>query len=450
MRIAIALVALAALARAAADPGYVLMPPAAEGTYHVSTGPDDDRHWGTPETVRMLVLVAREWHKRHGAKAVLEIGDMSRKGGGEFPPHVTHRDGCCIDVTTSPKSICNIDYEDQELTLELARLFFQYGAREILYNGEYVRRMESRVTKWDKHDDHFHVIVDPKKVPADGDPLLVAEGDSVDGSSIGPSRLLPQKAGATPKFLLAWRVLGAPDRWQKGYRLVVDRDPDEANGTLLDTGKVASPATSHAVVLALEDGAEYEWRVTVTGASGELTLPWQKFHADFTAPVVKGTSPEDGASVDEDPLLAWSCDGATKQASCRLELATDPAQKRPSVDSGVIAKGEASYRVKGALPKGKTLWWRVTVDDGHGNLGTSEWRSFVVGEKYEWIGDIAEVDSADLNLREGPNEHKDVVEKLAKGTRVYVVGKKDEWLKVIVVKDGKRLQGYVAAKYVRE
>ena len=442
-------VLLALVATADEDLGYVLMPPSEDGSYRVSTGSDDNRHWGRPETIRMLILVAREWHKRHGSKYVLSIGDISRRDGAEFPPHVTHRDGCNIDITTSPASVCNVNFEDQAISLDLARLFFQYGAKEILYNGEMVGREEKRVTEWPKHDDHFHVIVDPSKVPADGDPLLVAEGDCVDGSTLGPSRLVPQKAGAAPKFVVAWRLLGA-ERWQKTYRVVVDRDTDEANGTLLDTGKVGSAATQHVVQLPLEDGAELHWRVVLTGASGELTLPWQKMRVDFTPPTVIGKAPGEGEAVDENPLLKWECDPSTRQASFRVELAFDPAQKRPSFDSGTVRRTTSSYRVKGQLPKGKTLWWRVTVDDGHGNVGTGAWRSFTTGEKYAWIGDIAEVDADELNLREGASENKDIVVKLAKGERVYVVGRKDEWLKVVVVRDGKRLQGYVAAKYVNE
>lgn len=448
-KLALAGLALFALAAAEDDKGFVLMPPSEDGSYRLSTGPDDNRHWGRPETIRMLILVAREWHKRHGSKAVIQIGDISRRDGGPFPPHVTHRDGCNIDITTSPKNICHVSYEDQKLTLELARLFFQYGAKEILYNGDLVLREESRVTKWPKHDDHFHVIVDPSKVPADGEPLLVAEGDCVDGATIGPAQLIPQKQGATPKFVLAWRVLGA-DRWQKTYRVIVDHDADESNGTLLDTGKVASAATRYVVEIPLKDGDDLQWRVVLGGASGELALPWQRLRVDFSPPVVKAKAPPDGQMVDENPLLSWECDSATKQASFHVELSTDPAQKRPSFDSGTIRGSSTSYRVKGQLPRTRTIWWRVVVDDGHGNLGASAWTSFVTSPKYQWVGDIAEVDADELNLRAGASENKDILLKLARGERVYVVGRKDEWLKVVVIRDGKRYQGYIAAKYVNE
>ncbi|MBI3270371.1 MAG: penicillin-insensitive murein endopeptidase [Planctomycetes bacterium] len=436
--------------RGADDLGYVLMPPASDGTYRVSTGAGDNRHWGRPETVRMLVLVAREWHRRHGAKAVLDIGDISRRDGGPFPPHVTHRDGLNIDITTSPANLCHIDYADQELSLELARLFFHYGAEQILYNGKYVQSQQKGVTQWPKHDDHFHVIVDPKKVPAEGEPLLVADADSLDGSALGPARTRQDKPGGPYKFTLAWRVLGVPDRWQREYRVVFDTDTDETNGFLYDSGRMTGGGGSQLVTAALENEKDYWWRVVVTGPAGPLTLAWQKLRTDFTPPVIELKGPAEGEDIAENPLLAWTCDAATRQAAFRVQLTTDATQKRIGPDSGELAATDAEYRVKGQLARGRPYWWRVSVHDGHGNRAWSAWRSFKVGEKYAWLGDIGTVTSEELNLREGPGDRKDVLLKLKQGARVYVVGRKDEWLQVVVVDGNRRLTGFVSEKYVKQ
>ncbi len=441
--------ACAATPARADDPGYVLMPPATDGSYHVSVGPNDDRHWGRPETVHLLVQVAREWHKRHGSKAVLEIGDISRRDGSEFPPHVTHRDGLNIDVTTSPANICHKDHEDQELSLELARLFFHYGATEILYNGKYVQRMQPGVTEWPKHDDHFHVIVDPRKVPAGDGPLLVAEGDSTDGTFLGPSRVRGVPGTDPCRFTVAWRLLGAPDRWQRAYRVIVDRDCDPANGVLADSARTASPAVSHEVAMPLAHGDDFWWQVVVTGPDGDLTLPWQKLRPDFAPPIVIPAAPAEGEAIAENPLLRWQCDADTVQASARVEVTADPARKRiPYAEE--IRGDVAEHRLRGALTRGKSYAWRVNVDDGHGNRAASEWRTFQAGPDYAWLGDIAEVQAKELNLREGPSERKDVLRALAAGTRLYVVGRKDGWLRVVLVENGRRITGFVAAEYVKQ
>lgn len=53
--------------------------------------------WATPLAARELVAVAERLRAiRPGT--VLTVGDLSRRGGGRFPPHKTHRDGREVDL----------------------------------------------------------------------------------------------------------------------------------------------------------------------------------------------------------------------------------------------------------------------------------------------------------------------------------------------------------------
>ncbi len=437
-------------ARGTEPTGFILMPPSTDGTYRVAVGPQDDRHWGRPETIRLLILVAREWHRRHGSALVLSIGDISRRDGGPFPPHITHRDGCSIDVTTTPKNVCHIDHPDQDVTLELARLFFQYGAREILYNGTYVQRLAPGVSEQVKHDDHFHVIVDPARVPREGEPFLVPEPDSTHGTVLGPGLAPAEKGGAGRRFTLGWRLLGAPERTQRSYRLVFDRDEDEANGVLFDSGSVPSGTGAQTLLLPLEDAGRYSWRVTVTGATGEWTLPWQSLETDFSPPVIRLLEPPDGAEVAANPLLRWETDPTGPRARFRIEITTDSTRRRIPYDTGDHPFEIAEHRVRGPLGKGRLHAWRVTVQDGHGNTAASEWRTFKPAGAYAWRGDPAVVVPAELRLHEGPSEHRSVLATLKAGTPVTVLGRKDDWLRVSVDWAGKKWNGYLSARHVRE
>lgn len=53
--------------------------------------------WATPEAARELAAIAQRLRAvRPGT--VLTVGDVSRRGGGRFPPHRTHRDGREVDL----------------------------------------------------------------------------------------------------------------------------------------------------------------------------------------------------------------------------------------------------------------------------------------------------------------------------------------------------------------
>jgi len=59
--------------------------------------PQSDTHWGTDELVALLERAgAAVMARTPGAR--LTIGDLSRRGGGRFPPHHSHQSGRDVDV----------------------------------------------------------------------------------------------------------------------------------------------------------------------------------------------------------------------------------------------------------------------------------------------------------------------------------------------------------------
>jgi len=53
--------------------------------------------WGRPVTVRTLEAVGAALSEAFPGSSMV-VGDLSRKGGGAFPPHKSHREGCDADL----------------------------------------------------------------------------------------------------------------------------------------------------------------------------------------------------------------------------------------------------------------------------------------------------------------------------------------------------------------
>ena len=54
--------------------------------------------WGTTKTVRLIQQAIADYRKRSKGGPKVHIGDISRKGGGPFPPHKSHQHGRDVDV----------------------------------------------------------------------------------------------------------------------------------------------------------------------------------------------------------------------------------------------------------------------------------------------------------------------------------------------------------------
>ncbi len=423
---------------------FVSLPESHAGDYVLTTGRNTGRHWGRPEMIRMLVLVAREWRRLYPRRPILRIGDISKKDGSAFPPHKTHRDGLAVDVFTRGTNICHVKFEDQKQTLELARLFFQFGAEQILYNHSYVIAHQKGVTKWPRHDDHFHVVVNPKKVPMRGGPILVPGPGVAGGAVLGRQQVRLAK-DSTVTVPLRWQLLAAPAGWQKSYRLEVDQNRQVVDGLLFDSEKVIGGQSWRRVRLKLPAGIPFYWRVTVFGPAGrQLVLGWQELRIDLVPPAVTLTSPGEGLEIVRNPTFRWQS-SERRGSVARVELATT---------SGHILwqsskLGQAtSHRLEGKLTPGRSYRWRVKVTDGVGNQGASDWRRITVSKAYRWRGDLARVSASALNLRAGPGSRHKVLVTLKKGQEVQVLGRRDKWTSIRVEIGGKHYVGYVWGAYL--
>jgi peptidoglycan hydrolase-like protein with peptidoglycan-binding domain len=53
--------------------------------------------FGLESTINAIIALSRKWFFLH-PEVRLQIGDISRKGGGRFPPHASHKNGRDVDV----------------------------------------------------------------------------------------------------------------------------------------------------------------------------------------------------------------------------------------------------------------------------------------------------------------------------------------------------------------
>ena len=453
--IALALVALGATTQAEAL-DLVEMPRPQNGEYVLSSSvgnPGKGRHWGQPAMVRHLILVAKEWKRRHPELPRLRIGDISKFGGGPFPPHKTHQDGLSVDIFTAGTNICHINYKNQAHTKELADIFIHFGARQILYNHKYViDKLPKIVRKWPKHDNHFHVVVDPKKVPQDGEPVIVAAPGSSAGSWIGKSRF--DKSGKG--FDLRWRALGGKFKF-KSARIRFD-DRDSENGVLHDSGPVKARGF-YRVPFEPKDLGEYRWSLELINSDDKVyRIDWTPIQFDLTKPFVLQLGPGDAEEVYNPVTFLWKIEDATKATRYRIEVAkSKKGRGKKTVGEG---QGISRHVLNANLKPKKTYYWRVIVTDEGGNEGVSEWLSFKVlkgsgaikpkrdkGEKRPKARK-GTVKPSSLNLRTGPGVKNKRLVALPKGTVVKILGEENGWLEVEAIVSGKRWKGFVSKSYV--
>lgn len=440
--------------------GYIEMPQATDGAWVLTSPPGSGHNWGQPAFVRFLALVAREWKRRHPEGPVLRIGDMSRPDGADFPPHKTHKDGLTADLFTTPKNVCHVNFPDQSLTVELAKLMHDLGARQILYNGPQVVAAVPVAQKYPDHDDHFHVVIDPARVPADGELVLLPEAGFGEGGWVPATRLDEDKSG----LVLAWRVLGQAKL--KHWQVLFD-DLDDANGVLHDSGPQRGSGSTYKVPVALEHGRRYRWRLELTQADGQTaTLDWQRLTADLEPPAVEALTPRDEAELDAPPSFTWRYrKSGVEQAAWWIELDLDRNHKKVAATLGPFdgAGSEHALDATAPLRPDKKYWWRVVVRDAHGNEAGSEWRMFHTTHGYDpqrpaGAGPAGSepapanargvVGASSLNLRAGPGTDKQVLGALPKGTAVKILSEVPGWLEVEATVDGKPLRGFVSAQFI--
>lgn len=118
-----------------------------------------DSHWGKPQVIDALVKIGKSW----AHSTPISVGHISRKNGGKFPPHKTHKDGDDVDVRPMRKDGANQPIEwrqqayDQSLTREMIKTIRANAPiRSILFNDP-VLIGEGLCQAYPRHSNHLHV-----------------------------------------------------------------------------------------------------------------------------------------------------------------------------------------------------------------------------------------------------------------------------------------------------
>jgi peptidoglycan hydrolase-like protein with peptidoglycan-binding domain len=74
-----------------------VLPMSGEGFTTYNREPNGADQFGLESIINAVVALARKWFLRH-PEVPLQIGDISRRGGGSFPPHASHKIGRDVDV----------------------------------------------------------------------------------------------------------------------------------------------------------------------------------------------------------------------------------------------------------------------------------------------------------------------------------------------------------------
>lgn len=139
-----------------------VLPPHGTGyvTYGREKGGADQ--YGTAKTIEVLQTIGERWYQNN-KNLPLQIGDISRKGGGYFYPHGSHQKGNNADVRPFrkdgqqlPATWQDAENYDREKTRELIRTVKEvYPNVTTLFNDPVLIK-EGLTQHYKGHDNHLH------------------------------------------------------------------------------------------------------------------------------------------------------------------------------------------------------------------------------------------------------------------------------------------------------
>ena len=117
---------------------------------------------GRASTIRSLEDLGEAWASRHPTIPIA-IGDISRRGGGPFPPHKSHKDGRDVDVRpltnnglNEPTNINATNYSHAR-TRELILLIREKFTLELIFFNDPLTIKEGLTKHAAGHDNHLHL-----------------------------------------------------------------------------------------------------------------------------------------------------------------------------------------------------------------------------------------------------------------------------------------------------
>ena len=137
--------------------------PEGEGYYRI---PPYEELYGDPDTIAVIQETGKVYAKEFPDKP-FGVNDISRRGGGPFPPHGGHQAGLEVDIRpprldggTVPVTWKDGNY-CRECTVRLAEILKQTGRiDQILFNDPEMVRLKLAVP-FPGHDNHLHVRIKP-------------------------------------------------------------------------------------------------------------------------------------------------------------------------------------------------------------------------------------------------------------------------------------------------
>jgi peptidoglycan hydrolase-like protein with peptidoglycan-binding domain len=129
-------------------------------TYNREPGGADQ--FGRASTIRHIQELGELWAGAHPNR-VLAVGDISRRGGGPFPPHATHKDGMDVDLrpltnngVNEPTNIGAANYS-HETTREMILLIREKFDIEVVFFNDKLTIQEGLTKHAKGHENHVHV-----------------------------------------------------------------------------------------------------------------------------------------------------------------------------------------------------------------------------------------------------------------------------------------------------
>lgn len=117
---------------------------------------------GRASTVRTIERLGEAWASKHPTVQIA-IGDISRRGGGPFPPHKSHKDGCDVDIRpltnnghNEPTHIKATNYSHAR-TRELVLLIREKFDPAAMFFNDPLMIKEGLTRHLGGHDNHLHV-----------------------------------------------------------------------------------------------------------------------------------------------------------------------------------------------------------------------------------------------------------------------------------------------------
>lgn len=193
----------------------VQLPDKGTGFVTNNRGDHGQFQFGQQSTIDACLAVAAAWNGLH-ADRPFSIGQISNKGGGKMPPHLSHRLGIDIDARpirkdgkNQPVTIDDDGY-DRALTTELIDLWWTNAPVQAVFFNDQTVIAKGLSRAVSGHGNHFHVRLRMKGA-------TIRNGDR--GSDVAE---LQTKLGLTADGRFGAATEAAVEEFQDAHNLTAD------------------------------------------------------------------------------------------------------------------------------------------------------------------------------------------------------------------------------------